>query len=175
MWPKEHHIVAVEIEPKTAKIYNKEFPSDEIVICDAHQFLLDFYEEFDFIWSSPPCPTHSQVNTFLNPQGVIRYPEMGLWQEIIFLKHFCKVPYCVENVKSYYEPLITPQMAGRHYFWANFIIPQKKIDEVQIGRFGPTKHGRTDEKDKLKRNEVNSQLGLDIFNAAFNKKQERLI
>jgi DNA (cytosine-5)-methyltransferase 1 len=125
LWPSKHHIVAVEIERSIAEIYAKEFPSDEIVMCDAHQFLLDFYKEFDFIWTSPPCPTHSQVNTFLNPQGVIRYPDMALWQEIIFLKHFCKVPYCVENVKSYYEPLIPPQKAGRHYFWANFIIPSE--------------------------------------------------
>ena len=139
LWPSEHKVIAVEIEPKIAEIYSNEFPNDEVVICDAHQFLLDFYKEFNFIWSSPPCPTHSQVNTFLNPQGVIRYPDMALWQEIIFLKHFCKVPYCVENVKSYYEPLIKPQVAGRHYFWANFIIPNKKIDGSQIGRFGRAK------------------------------------
>jgi DNA (cytosine-5)-methyltransferase 1 len=174
LWPEQHHVIAVENNTKIAEIYKNEFPNDEVIRCDAHQFLLDFYKEVDFIWSSPPCPTHSQVNTFLNPQGIIRYPDMSLWQEIIFLKHFCKVPYCVENVKSYYEPLITPQKAGRHYFWANFIIPSKKIAEAQIGRFGPTKRGRTDEKDELKRNEVNSQLGLDIFNAAFSKKQEIL-
>ena len=39
----------------------------------------------------------------------------------------------------------------------------------------PTKRGRTDEKDELKRNEVNSQLGLDILNAAFSKKQKTLL
>ena len=39
----------------------------------------------------------------------------------------------VENVKSYYKPIIEPQTAGRHYFWANFDIPDRKIDYVQIG------------------------------------------
>ena len=58
---------------------------------------------------------------------------MKLWQEIIFLKHFFKGKYCVENVKSYYEPIIKPQTIGRHYFWANFIVPYKAIDYVQIG------------------------------------------
>lgn len=171
LWPKEHNVTAIEINEKVANIYSGEFPKDIMLITDAHEFLLRHYKEFDFIWSSPPCPTHSQVNHFLNAQGVIRYPDMSLWQEIIFLKEFCDVPFCVENVKSYYEPLIKPQKAGRHYFWANFIIPKVKHDGSQIGRFGPTKHGRIDEKDKLKRNEVDSKLGLAILEAAFSKKQ----
>jgi DNA (cytosine-5)-methyltransferase 1 len=168
-------ITSVELNHEIAKIYSGFFPNDEVIVADAHQYLLDHYKEFDFIWSSPPCPSHSGCNTFLNPQGVIRYPDMALWQEIIFLKHFCKVPYCVENVKSYYKPFITPQLSGRHYFWANFIIPKLKKNESQIGRFGPTKKGRTDEKDELKRNCVDSKLGLAILEAAFKTKQERLM
>lgn len=39
----------------------------------------------------------------------------------------------MENVVSYYEPLIIPQKVGRHYFWANFFIRDIKIDYVQIG------------------------------------------
>lgn len=171
LWGDTAEVTAVEIEPKIAQIYKENFPNDTVVIGDAHQYLLDHYKEFDFIWTSPPCPTHSQVNTFLNPQGVIRYPDMKLWQEIIFLKHFCKTKYCVENVKSYYDPLIKPQKAGRHYFWANFVIPKEKDEKNQIGRFGPTKKGRTDEKDTLKRNCVEPRLGLSILMAAFSKKQ----
>ena len=125
-------VTAIEINPKIAKVYQDFFPQDKIIIADAHQYLLDHFEEFDFVWSSPPCPTHSVCNNFLKGQGIIRYPDMALWQEIIFLKHFFKGKYCVENVKSYYKPMFNPQELGRHYFWANFYIPKIKVD-YEIG------------------------------------------
>lgn len=171
LWGGDLEVTAVELIPRIAEKYKERFKDDEVIIADAHAYLLANYKSFDFIWSSPPCPTHSQVNTFLNPQGVIRYPDMSLYQEIIFLKHFYKGKFCVENVKSYYEPLIKPQELGRHYFWCNFPIPKFEIEESQIGRFGPTKRGRTDEKDKLIRNKVNPIIGKAILEAAFIKKQ----
>ena len=136
-WDKEHtgedhEIVGVELNPQIAKIYQDFFPNDKVIVADAHQYLLEHFKEYDFIWSSPPCPTHSVCCHFLKGQGIIRYPDMKLWQEIILLKHFYEGKYCVENVKSYYEPLITPQEVGRHYFWANFHIADIKID-YQIG------------------------------------------
>ncbi len=45
----EHEITAVEIDPKIAAIYKDFWPNDEVVIGDAHQYLLDHYKEFDFI------------------------------------------------------------------------------------------------------------------------------
>ena len=125
-------ITAVELNPDIAKIYQDFFPNDKMIVADAHQYLLEHFKEFDFIWSSPPCPTHSVCCHFLKGQGIIRYPDMKLWQEIILLKHFFKGKYCVENVKSYYKPFMQPQEIGRHYFWANFRISQIKI-EYQIG------------------------------------------
>lgn len=126
-------VTAVELNSEIAKVYHTFFPDDEIVVADAHEYLINHFQEFDFIWASPPCPTHSVCNFFLKGQGIFRYPDMKLWQEIIFLKHFYKGLYCIENVKSYYEPIITPQLIGRHYFWANFYIPNMAIDYVQIG------------------------------------------
>jgi DNA (cytosine-5)-methyltransferase 1 len=128
-----HEITAVENVPEIAEVYQKFFPNDTVIIADAHEYLLEHFQEYDFIWSSPPCPTHSVCSHFLKGQGIIRYPDMKLWQEIILLKHFYKGKYCVENVKSYYKPLIPPQEIGRHYFWANFQIDYKKIDYAQIG------------------------------------------
>jgi len=125
-------VTAVEIDPQIAEIYQDFFPDDKIEVTDAHQYLLDHFKNFDFIWSSPPCPTHSQANNFLFPQGVIRYPDMKLYEEIIFLSRYSKKPFCVENVVSYYDPLIKPYKIGRHYFWANFYITSLKTPE------GPT-------------------------------------
>lgn len=133
MWGDDHEITAVEFDPKIAAIYQDFFPNDTVVVADAHQYLLEHYREFDFIWASPPCPTHSGVNNFLNPQGIIRYPDMKLWQEIIFLQHFCKTLFCIENVKSYYEPFLKPQISGRHYFWSNLKIPQMRI-KATVGK-----------------------------------------
>ncbi len=132
LWGDEHLITAVEINPQIAKIYSDFFSKDTIVIGDAHQYLLEHFKEFEFIWSSPPCPSHSVCSHFLKGQGIIRYPDQSLWQEIILLRHFFKGKYCIENTRSYYEPLYPPQTVGRHYFWANFKINDIKVD-YQIG------------------------------------------
>ena len=55
---------------------------------------------------------------------------MGLYQEIILLKHFHKLgsKFVVENVKPYYKPLIEPTAKlHRHYFWANFPISDFEV------------------------------------------------
>lgn len=127
LWGDEHEITAVEVNPDILKVYSSYFPNDTIYRADAHEYLLKHYQEFDFIWSSPPCPTHGVNNNFLNAQGVIRYPDMALWQEIIFLKKWFKGKWVVENVVSYYEPLISPQQLDRHYFWTNFFIPPFEV------------------------------------------------
>jgi len=133
LWGEEHEVTAVENVQDIADVYKKLFPNDTVIVADAHEYLIEHFQEYDFIWSSPPCPSHSVTSFFLKGQGIFRYPDMKLWQEIIFLKHFFKGKYVIENVKSYYKPIFEPQIIGRHYFWANFAIPDKKIDYVQIG------------------------------------------
>lgn len=54
LWGDEHEITAVEYDPKIAEIYQKFFPNDKVIVTDAHQYLLEHFQEFDFIWSSPP-------------------------------------------------------------------------------------------------------------------------
>lgn len=136
LWGDEHEVVAVENNPEIAKIYQELFPNDKVIIGDAHQYLLDHYFEFDFIWSSPPCQTHSRILTLKNAQGMkLKYPDMKLYQEIIFLKKWFKGKWLVENVRSYYKPLIEPKCIGRHFYWSNFDF---KINETrtQIVRNG---------------------------------------
>ena len=140
LWGDEHEITAVEYDPKIAAIYSDFFPNDTMIITDAHAYLLEHFGEFDFIWSSPPCPTHSKITLsnhispykdnsvqLANGGGIQpRYPDMQLYQEIIFLTHFYKGSWCVENVVSYYEPLIRPYEINSHFFWSNFYIPKIK-------------------------------------------------
>jgi DNA (cytosine-5)-methyltransferase 1 len=120
LW-EDVEVTAVEHNPEIAEIYQDFFPDDKVIIGDAHQYLLEYFGEYDFIWSSPPCPTHSRFNLIQVPKGMKpRYPEMALWQEIIFLKHWYKGKFCVENVITYYKPLIRPTESNNHFFWTNF-------------------------------------------------------
>ena len=144
-------VTAVEWDPKIAAIYQDFFPDDTVVVADAHQYLLDHFREFDFIWSSPPCPTHSVLRHLIhsskNGQDNYKYPDMKLYEEIILLDHWFDGLYCVENVKSYYEPLIKPQYRARHYFWANFHITSFRTPGGRIN-IADTYHKQADlEKD----------------------------
>lgn len=129
LWGNEHEITAVEINPKIAKIYKDFFPKDNVIIGNAHEYLIKNFRNFDFIWASPPCPTHSDLQMFNyhNPERIV-YPDMKLYQEIILLKHFYKGNWVIENVKPYYKPLIAPTFEmNRHFFWSNkFILTDTK-------------------------------------------------
>lgn len=110
-------VVAVEHDPRIAAEYARRFPSDTVIVGDAHAYLEQHYAEFDFIWSSPPCPTHSRM---WGQNRTPTYPDMRLYQEIIFLLRFAKCGWVVENVKPYYRPLVEPScVCGRHVFWSN--------------------------------------------------------
>ena len=126
-------VTAVELDPEAARLYQERFPNDIVIVADAHQFLLDHYKEFDFIWTSPPCPSHSRArywsssNYDTTTEAV--YPDMKLYQEIIFLQHYYRTgKWCVENVIPYYEPLIQAQQRGRHLYWTNFNLPKDLKD-----------------------------------------------
>ncbi len=91
LWGNDHEITAVENNPKIAKIYKEFFPKDKVIVGEAHQYLLDHFKEFDFIWSSPPCPSHSHIRKELavgTGQSKPIYPDMKLYEEILFLQHY---------------------------------------------------------------------------------------
>lgn len=169
LWGDSHEITAVELNPKTAEEYGLMFPKDKVVVGDAHQYLVENFKEYEdgFIWSSPPCQTHSRTNYFTQYiRKVAAYPSMQLYEEVIFLKNFCRGKYCVENVISYYDPLIKPQEIGRHYFWANFMIPKIKQDNDTIGSMEPKYGNKACQKPIEIRNMVDAELGLHILNRA---------
>ena len=191
LWGDEHEITAVELDPQIAKIYQDFFPNDKVIITDAHQYLLEHFKEFEFIWSSPPCPSHSIFRKGFSCANSAKplYPDMKLYEEIFFLKYYFDGKWVVENVRSYYEPLIFPQELQRHFFWANFFIAPRKFqkdsirltggkfnnddcnDEIQIKRLEDKygyklkyyKLGKTKTRTLL-RNCVMPELGLHILN-----------
>jgi len=112
-------VTAVESNEKIAAVYQRLNPQDQVIVGDAHQYLIDHFREFDFIWSSPPCQTHSKMNKATRHKSR-RFPDMKLYEEIIFLQHFYTGPWVVENVVPYYKPLIPAKQIGRHLFWSSY-------------------------------------------------------
>ena len=119
-------VTAVELDPEAARLYQERFPNDTVIVADAHQYLLDHYKEFDFIWSSPPCPSHSKARYWAYGKNGLKpqYPDMKLYEEVIFLEYHFKGKYCVENVNPYYKPMLNPQVRDRHTYWCNFKLPE---------------------------------------------------
>ena len=182
LWPEDEiEVTAIEYDSEIAKIYQDFFPKHKVIVCDAHQYLLDHYDEFDFIWSSPPCQSHTKLKLTLVSQErtkhCLEYIDMKLYQEIIFLKYWFKGKWVIENVKSYYEPLIKPFESGNHYFWSNFHI--NKVKEVKRDirnkKYNVNKWNFNLEKYKMSKtykkklinNLVNPELGKHIFDCAF--------
>jgi len=179
----EIQVTAVELDPEAARLYQERFPNDTVIIADAHQYLLDHYKEFDFIWSSPPCPTHSRFQTSMKTIRKMQYPDMKLYQEIIFLDNFFEGKYCVENVIPFYTPLIPAQQRGRHLYWTNFILPNdinerknpdlsrtkdlvNKLSEFHDYDF--KKYKGQQPVNKMARNLVDYEAGKTIFETALN-------
>lgn len=176
-------VTAVELDPEAARLYQERFPKDKVIVADAHQYLLDHYKEFDFIWSSPPCPTHSRARAY-NSKYEPKYPDMKLYQEIIFLQSKFKGKYCVENVIPYYDPLIQAQKRDRHLYWCNFNLPKKisfRSNNAKLGKgnnelknlcefhdYDFYKYKGNQRTDKIARNLVDYEAGKTILETALN-------
>lgn len=186
-------VTAVEMDSAIAAEYARQYPNDEVIIGDAHQYLLDHYNEFDFIWSSPPCQSHSKMDR-ANYRNAPRYPDLKLYEEIIFLQTYFDGYWIVENVNPYYEPLIKAHKVGRHLFWANFSFHAFDIDRpADFINLNTSKEksklmdwlGIQYEKNiyysgnhcplQVLRNCVHPDLGLQIFNQAIEKGTGKVI
>ncbi len=179
LW-KDVEVIAVEINPDIAAVYQKNFPEDTVIVTNAKEYLLKHYKEFDFIWLSPPCPSHSDIRRCGVHRGQYDaiYPDMTLYEIIILLKHFAlrKTLWVVENVKPYYDYLIEPtQILNRHPFWSNFNIYLKDIHDTRkhdkiVGSetvYGfNIKDEQVENKRKVIRNMVNPKIGNYILNCA---------
>ena len=172
-----HEITAVEMEQKIADVYKANFPNDKVVVGDANQYLLDHSDEFDFIWTSPPCPTHSKSRFARRDTTTPAFPDLKLYEEIIFLKHNFKGKYVVENVIPYYEPLIPAKKRGRHLYWTNFNLPNNLNERkggimegknemnrwCEFHNIDLSSYKGTQRKDKIARNLVDYEAGKTIL------------
>jgi len=179
LW-QDVEVTAVELNEEIAAIYYEYFPQDKVIVADAHEYLLQHYKEFDFIWSSRSCITHSKARFWASKGGRydVKFPDFGLYEEIYFLRHFADCLWIVENVDPYYEPLLSPSVEiDRHLFWSNFTIPEQSFirqDEqtwaitsstVQYG-FDLRDKKINHRKDQILRNLVNPEIGLYILEQA---------
>ena len=175
-------VVAVELDENLAEMYQERFPNDTVIVADAHEYLLNHFKEFDFIWSSPPCPTHSKVRISQKNREDFdfKFPDMKLYEEVIFLDNFFGGKWCVENVIPYYEPLIQAQKRGRHLYWTNFRLPNSLNERKQPKDFimtgskpnenfheiDLTNYKGKQRKDKIARNLVDYEAGRTILETA---------
>lgn len=170
-------VTAVEYNPEIAKIYQDQFPNDEVIVTDAHEYLLNNHYRFDFIWISPPCQTHSSIRQNL----AVRYrstnacyADMRLYQEIIFMQHNAKCKWVIENVNPYYKPLIQGKPIQRHLFWSNFELSETtfkkdtlrsaQIPDLQLHHGFDLSKYRIKNKRQILRNCILPELGLSIYN-----------
>ena len=185
-------VTAVELDKEAARLYQERFPNDIVIVADAHQYLLDHFKEFDFIWSSPPCPSHSRVKfSQKNRENTTPYyPDTKLYEEILFLDNFFDGKYSIENVIPFYEPLISAKKRGRHLYWTNFRLPNvlserdnisgliNKDDYEAIKKlcdfhdYDFFKYKGEQRRSKMARNLVDYEAGRTIFQIALGLQKE---
>ena len=122
------------------------------------------------------------MNTASFPSNTKKYcfPDLKLYEEIIFLKHWFKGKYIIENVIPYYNPLIIAQKIDRHLFWANFKIiglritnkkeSHEKAQVVFLEKYlgFDLKNYTGENKRQILRNCINPELGNHLLNCARN-------
>lgn len=197
-------VTAVELDEQLCLLYAERFSNDFVICADAHKYLLEHFTEFDFIWSSPPCQTHSRARFWNASQTKTKtqakFPDLKLYEEIIFLSKYFKGLYCVENVIGYYEPLIKPQINGRHFYWSNFKLPKnlnKRTYKISGNKSNPNKneyskllefhkidlsnYNGNQRKTQIARNLVDFEVGkailataLNVYKSNENTKQQQL-
>lgn len=182
LWGDEHSITAVEYDSKIAEEYGRLYPKDRLIIGCAKEYLLNNYQDYDFIFASPPCQSHSRAR--FHAYGTTNkkpiYPDFSLYEIIIFLQTHYDGKYCVENVIPYYEPMIEENFKiGRHLFWTNLNLQRlanyegpknlqnttckqfEKMYDIKIPK--PKEGKRGFELIRLYRNCVDPKLGLLIL------------
>ena len=186
LWGNEHEITAIENSRDIAAVYSDLFPNDNVIVADAHKYLLDHYKEFDFIWSSPPCQSHSQIRYNIGFKADrkykkvdAKYPDLKLYEEVLLLKYWYEGKWVIENTIPYYNPLIEGVKMGKHLWWSNFDIGNYNVKSrghrggtvetlTQLKGINLSKYDIKNKRQIL-RNCVEPELGLHILNQLLNE------
>lgn len=179
LWPAEWRVTAVEWSPRVAAEYQARYPADTVIVADAHTYVMEHAHEFDAVWTSPPCPTHSRIN---NTRKAKPKPDPSLWEQIAHLRGL-GIPYVVENVHTYYAPPILPDLVTeRHYYWTSCppVLMSHHWTPAKLGRKHETADeladnyglprlapGSVPDRRLAMRNAVLPSEGLEIARAAF--------
>ncbi len=200
LWGDKHEITAVEIDPDIAMLYTERFPNDTVIVGDAIEYMRNHFEEYDFIWLSPPCTTHTKlvIANYGRYGNVPELPDLtNLYGSYIFLSRFFKDQFVIENVDPWYDiPILPTVFLGRHYFWSNFPITVKffprsrpSIDKIPLRELAEYKNidlewlkshkicnwdRNHDVYRTLLRNMVDSEIGKYILDSIINQKQQSL-
>ena len=120
------------ILPEFIAIFFQKIHND--TVSDAHQYLLDHYKEFDFLFGLRRRVLLIAELAQCKKKKI--YPDMALYQVIIFLKHWFRGKvFSISTIIPYYKPLIesvSTENAHRHCLWTNFWVqdmekPIKKL------------------------------------------------
>lgn len=187
LWPAHWRVTAVELQPKIAAEYGRRYPSDEVIVDDAHAFVLAHAGDFDAVWTSPPCPSHSRLARV----NAVRYgiplaPDSRLWDEVEHLRS-SGIRHVVENVHTYYAPPVPPDLVtSRHYYWCSDV-PALLTPLASSGNLRPDtgarefarlfglpelRHGAVPDARRAMRNAVDPVEGLEVALAAFGQALE---
>ncbi len=186
LWGNEYAITAIENNRDIAAVYSDLFPNDTVIVADAHKYLLDNYKDFDFIWSSPPCQSHSQIRYNIGFKANrkykkvdAKYPDLKLYEEVLLLKYWYEGKWVIENTIPYYNPLIEGVKMGKHLWWSNFDIGNYNVKSrghrggtvetlTQLKGINLSKYDIKNKRQIL-RNCVEPELGLHILNQLLNE------
>jgi len=198
----KYNITHVEWNEEIAQANRELNPLDKVIQADAKDFLQLNYQDYDYIWASPPCPSHSSIAKAgaKNGQYNAKMPDMDLYSIIIFLDEYFEGQWTVENVQPFYERLdkqerekarrrqtvIPPaSKSSRHLFWSSHEIPEtsvkrsgfnKKNNKEILEWLGIEVDQKFDsvEKRKVLRNCVHPKIGEAIIQSR-KVKQQKLI
>lgn len=176
-------ITAIEKDEHLAEMYQQRFPKHNVIVGDANEYLLNNFQDYWFIWLSPPRPDNSKARHARRKTTTPKFPDLTLYKHVIFLKNWFDGFFCVENVEPYYDLLIPAKKRGRHLFWTNFLLPnvlserespqmagKNELDEFckfhKIDRAFLDSYKGKQRKDKLIRNMVDYEVGKTILDVA---------
>jgi DNA (cytosine-5)-methyltransferase 1 len=179
LWPDSVQVTAVEYDERIAQFYQNQFPHDTVIIGDAIEYIEKHYQDFDFIWASPPCQSHSQYRHRVGvlAKGFKPIPiDPSLYYIIRFLMNNFRGLWAVENVIPYYPYEIEPTIIlQRHPIWSNFPIEYREFPKDSIRsknkisdykEFFDIADTRIMNKRQALRNCVNPELGLHLLKCA---------